>query len=157
MWLMVLIILAFYFEIHTKFIELVGQLPNLANSLSYKFYVALTGTSSILSGYIHIINLGQLLNKVANICLDEKSKLATNIDNFGRISTNFHSTLQAKILNLGFILLCEYLYFRRNGYSFIEQMSLNHLSPWINPEDGPQNQLERPVRQSIVTKISWTL
>ena len=50
MWLMVLIVLVFYFEIHTRLIDLVNQLPNLANSLSYKFYVALTGTSSILSG-----------------------------------------------------------------------------------------------------------
>ena len=52
MWLMVLIILVFYFEIHTRLIDLVNQLPNLANSLSYKFYVALTGTSSILSGTV---------------------------------------------------------------------------------------------------------
>ena len=74
---------------------------------------------------------------------------------FFQVQSDAENLERRVILNLGFILLCEYLYFRRNGYSFIEQMSLNHLSPWINPEDGPQNQLERPVRQS--NTYLWSL
>lgn len=84
MWLLILIGLVLFFKLHSRLIDYVMTLPDLVNNLSPKFYVALTGTSSFLSGLI---------------------------------------------------LIFEWWYFKRNGQSFIEQMSLNHLGPWINPDD----------------------
>jgi hypothetical protein len=44
----------------------------------------------------------------------------------------------------GLILIFEWWYYRRYGMSFIEQVSLNHISPWLGGGDPPENAANAP-------------
>jgi hypothetical protein len=41
-------------------------------------------------------------------------------------------------------LIFEWWYYRRYGMSFIEQVSLNHISPWLGGGDPPENAANAP-------------
>ena len=99
MWVLIIIVLVLFFKVPSRMTEYLAELPKLVQNLSPKFYVALTGTSSFLSG-INNISKFPILNQP-----------------------------------LGLILIFEWWYFKRNGQSFIEQLSLTHLGPWINPDE----------------------
>ncbi|XP_041460124.1 suppressor of tumorigenicity 7 protein homolog isoform X2 [Lytechinus variegatus] len=79
-WLFLVGVLVYILRSPLKVMENVNVVAMFLNTLTPKFYVALTGTSSLISGLI---------------------------------------------------LIFEWWYFRKYGTSFIEQVSLNHLSPWL--------------------------
>ncbi|XP_071809014.1 suppressor of tumorigenicity 7 protein homolog isoform X2 [Asterias amurensis] len=83
-WFFLVVFLIYVLRIPLKLSENMNLVAMFLNTLTPKFYVALTGTSSLISGLI---------------------------------------------------LIFEWWYFRKYGTSFIEQVSLNHLSPWLGGSD----------------------
>ncbi|XP_033105512.1 suppressor of tumorigenicity 7 protein homolog isoform X1 [Anneissia japonica] len=79
-WFVLVFFLIYVLRTPLKISENMNIVAMFLNTLTPKFYVALTGTSSLISGLI---------------------------------------------------LIFEWWYFRKYGTSFIEQVSLNHLSPWL--------------------------
>lgn len=86
-WFLLVSFVIFYLRGPLKISENLGMATMFLSTLTPKFYVALTGTSSLISGLI---------------------------------------------------LIFEWWYYRRYGMSFIEQVSLNHISPWLGGGDPPE-------------------
>ncbi|XP_072038764.1 suppressor of tumorigenicity 7 protein homolog isoform X1 [Amphiura filiformis] len=84
-WFVLVVFLVYVLRTPLKLSENMNLVAMFLNTLTPKFYVALTGTSSLISGLI---------------------------------------------------LIFEWWYFRKYGTSFIEQVSLNHLSPWLGGTDN---------------------
>lgn len=84
-WFLLVVFVLYYLRGPLKIGENVGMATMFLSTLTPKFYVALTGTSSLISGLI---------------------------------------------------LIFEWWYYRRYGMSFIEQVSINHISPWLGGGGG---------------------
>ncbi|XP_065403690.1 suppressor of tumorigenicity 7 protein-like isoform X5 [Macaca fascicularis] len=151
-WLVAGLGLLYALRIPLRLCENLAAVTVFLNSLTPKFYVALTGTSSLISGLIFGFTLSPRLECsgtiTAHCSLDLLSSsdpptLASQVA--GTAGTHPHTWL---------IFLCfvetgshyvvqvfEWWYFHKHGTSFIEQVSVSHLQPLMG---GTESSISEP-------------